>query len=55
VRDLSHLFPWEVTRIAHTRDKYLRGFQRDFIDLFQVESARTVRSRQGRSTSEATA
>jgi LysR family cys regulon transcriptional activator len=52
VRDLSHLFPWEVTRIAHTRDKYLRRFQRDFIDLFQVESARTVRARQDRSTGE---
>jgi len=52
VRDLSHLFPWEVTRIAHARDKYLRGFQRDFIELFQVEAARTVRARQAATTAD---
>lgn len=34
-RDLSHLFPWEVTRIAHAKDKYVRRFQRRFMDLFQ--------------------
>lgn len=45
-RDISHLFPWEVTRIAHARDKYLRRFQRAFVDLFQIESARTARARQ---------
>ncbi len=37
-RDLSHLFPWEVTRIAHLRDKYLRRFQQGFIDLLQAEA-----------------
>jgi len=46
VRNLSHLFPSETTRIAHTKDKYLRDFQRDFIELFQQESARLVRMRQ---------
>ena len=33
-RDLSHLFPWEVTRIAYLNDKYLRQYERKFIDLF---------------------
>ena len=42
-RDLSHLFPWEMTRIAHLRDKYLRSFQRRFIDIFQAETARLGR------------
>jgi LysR family cys regulon transcriptional activator len=45
MRDLSHLFPWEVTRIAHTRDKYLRAFQRAFVELFQEEAARGARRR----------
>jgi LysR family cys regulon transcriptional activator len=35
IRDLSRLFPWEVTRIAHHREKYLRRYERDFIDLLQ--------------------
>jgi LysR family cys regulon transcriptional activator len=43
VRDLSHLFPAETTRIAHRREKYLRAFQRDFIELFQQQSAQVVR------------
>ncbi|MBK5964153.1 transcriptional regulator CysB [Thiocystis minor] len=38
-RDLSHLFPWEITRIAHLKDRYLRGFQRRFIEVFQEETA----------------
>jgi LysR family cys regulon transcriptional activator len=38
-RDLSHLFPWEVTKIAHLRSKYLRRFQQRFIDIFQIETA----------------
>ncbi len=33
-RDLSHLFPWEITRIAHLNDKYLRHYEQKFIDLF---------------------
>lgn len=33
-RDVSHLFPWEVTRIAYLNDKYLRHYEQTFIDLF---------------------
>ncbi len=47
-RDLSHLFPWEVTRMAQARSKYPRAFQRAFMDLFQGEATRLVRERQGR-------
>ena len=50
MRDLSHLFPWESTRIAHVRDKYLRAFQRRFIDLFQAESARVLHARRNRAS-----
>ncbi len=32
-RDISHLFPWEVTRIAYLNDKYLRQYEQKFIDL----------------------
>jgi len=38
-RDLAHLFPWEVTKIAHLQEKYLRSFQRRFIEIFQAETA----------------
>ena len=34
IRDLSHLFPWEITRIAYLNDKYLRHYEQKFIDLF---------------------
>ena len=34
-RDLSDLFPWETTRIAYQKDKYIRRHQQYFIDLFQ--------------------
>ena len=34
-RDLSHLFPWEVTKIAFQKGKYLRRYQEYFIELFQ--------------------
>jgi len=37
--DLSHLFPWEVTKIAYRRDKYLREFQQRFIEMFQEATA----------------
>jgi LysR family transcriptional regulator, cys regulon transcriptional activator len=40
MRDLSHLFPWEVTKIAHLREKYVRRFQQRFVDLFQEEANR---------------
>ena len=33
-RDVSHLFPWEVTRIAYLNDKFLRQYEQKFIDLF---------------------
>ena len=46
-RDLSHLFPWEVTRLALSRAKYPRAFQGAFMDLFQNEAAAEVRLRQG--------
>jgi len=32
--DLSHLFPWEITRIAYPRNNYIRNSQQTFIDLF---------------------
>lgn len=35
-RDLSNLFPWETTKIAYQKDKYLRIHQQRFIDLFQL-------------------
>ncbi|NOX42332.1 MAG: LysR family transcriptional regulator [Gammaproteobacteria bacterium] len=34
-KDLSHLFPWEQTKIAYQKDKYLRRYQIHFIELFQ--------------------
>lgn len=37
MRELSHLFPWETTKIAYARGKYLRKFQQEFIDIFQSE------------------
>ena len=33
-RDVSHLFPWEVSRIAYLNDKYLRHYEQKFVDLF---------------------
>jgi LysR family cys regulon transcriptional activator len=33
-RDLSHLFPWEITRIAYPKTKYIRRHQQTFIDIF---------------------
>lgn len=33
-KDLSHLFPWETTRIAFLKNKYIRRHQQTFIDLF---------------------
>lgn len=36
VRDASHLFPWETTLLAYRRDKYLRRFQRELMDLMQT-------------------
>ncbi len=33
LRDLSHMLPWETTWVAYHKDKYLRRFQQQFIDL----------------------
>lgn len=38
MRDLSHLFPWEITKVAYVRSKYLRKFARHFIDIFRAET-----------------
>jgi len=45
VRDLSHLFPSELTRVAHLRERYLRRFQQRFLDILQEEAARVTRRR----------
>ena len=45
VRDLSRLFPWEVTKIAHSRDKYLRKYHQRFIDIFKTETSSTARQK----------
>ncbi len=34
-RDLSRFFPWEVTRIAYPRGKYLRRYEQRFMELLQ--------------------
>jgi len=34
MRDLSHLLPWETTWVAYHRDKYLRRYQQQFLELF---------------------
>jgi len=36
IKDLSRLFPWEVASIAYSRDKYLRRYEKHFIDLLQT-------------------
>ena len=43
VRDLSRLFPWEVTKIACARDKYLRKYHQRFIEIFKAETSGTGR------------
>jgi LysR family cys regulon transcriptional activator len=35
-KDLSKLFPWEVTRIAYLKNKYIRHHEQEFISLFQA-------------------
>jgi len=44
-KDLSHLFPWETTRIAYPRNKYIQKFQQTFIDLFLQEIQQEKSSR----------
>lgn len=36
IKDLSRLFPWEITRIAYNGEKYLRRYERQFIELVQT-------------------
>ncbi|NEV63541.1 LysR substrate-binding domain-containing protein [Thiorhodococcus minor] len=38
MRDLSALFPWETTKVAHAWDKHLRNYHKHFIDLFKAET-----------------
>ena len=40
-RDLSDLFPWEITRVAYLNDKYLRRYEQTFIDLLLQHVADT--------------
>ncbi len=47
-RDISHLFPWEVTRIAYLNDKYLRHYERKFIDLLLEHVAQSKDGRMRR-------
>ena len=37
MRDLSNLFPWEITKIAYRKGKYLRRYQERFIELFRTQ------------------
>ncbi|MBD3610757.1 MAG: LysR family transcriptional regulator [Gammaproteobacteria bacterium] len=34
--DLSSLFPWETTKIAYKKDKFIRAYQTHFIELFHA-------------------
>jgi LysR family cys regulon transcriptional activator len=45
LRDLSHLFAAEVTKVAYAKDKFLRRFQRQFIDIFQRKTIHIARGR----------
>ena len=38
-RDLNDLFQWETTRIAYLKNRYIRGYQKTFIDLFLLHIA----------------
>lgn len=39
-RDLEALFPWETTKIAYHKDKFLRHFQQHFIKLFLEQASK---------------
>jgi len=43
LRDLSHLFPWEITKLAYLKGKYLRHYQQRFIELFRDYVAESER------------
>lgn len=36
-KDVSHLFPWETTKIAYQKNKYLKKYESGFIEFFQKE------------------
>ncbi|MBK1723956.1 LysR substrate-binding domain-containing protein [Thiocystis violacea] len=42
MRDLSALFPWEVTKIAYARDKHLRKYHQHFIDSFKAHTSSPI-------------
>ena len=42
-KDLSDLFPWEITRIAYLKNKYIHHHQQTFVDLF-LETIRKDKS-----------
>jgi len=42
-KDLSDLFPWEITRIAYLKNKYIHRQQQTFVDLF-LETIRKDKS-----------
>ena len=42
-KDLSDLFPWEITRIAYLKNKYIHHHQQTFVDLF-LETIRSDKS-----------
>jgi LysR family cys regulon transcriptional activator len=35
-RNLARLFPWETTHVAYHKDKYLRRYESEFIELLQT-------------------
>jgi len=40
LRDLSHLLPWETAWVAYQKNKYLRRFQQQFIELLDQMTPR---------------
>ncbi len=36
IRDLGNMLPWETTWVAYHKDKYLRRYQQQFIDLMET-------------------
>jgi LysR family transcriptional regulator, cys regulon transcriptional activator len=43
MRDLAHLFPWELARVAHLRERYLRRFEQEFVEMVQEEAGGLAR------------
>ena len=35
-RDVSHLFPWETSRIAYVNDKFLPQYEKNLLILFWI-------------------